>query len=217
MEAFVASRAVSVSLGVRAARAAVLGITAAISVSGCSTIGSTFDSLNPFGGESASESTPTVVATPKDKGLEDAAKAAQEAARPADAGQVAAVAPNAATTEAPLLGALPGSGAQRSGVGVPAERVQPVEVMWRVPTDPVEKYYILYGADEAALDKKVELQVKDIQKLDHPKFGPVFRYELRQVPIDKTLFISLQAENRFGVSAPTPPVKLDPGKRTVTP
>ncbi len=180
-------------------------------MAGCSTMESTLDAINPFG-ESAPEA--PAKPAPKTKSLEEAAKAAQESARPAAEGELAPAVPTTrpATDVAPAETALPKPGT----LGLP-DRVQPVEVMWRVPTDPVEKYYILYGTDESKLDKQVELSVKDIQKIDHPKFGPVFRYELRQVPIDKTLFISLKAENRFGVSAPTPPVRLEPGKRTVTP
>ena len=174
------------------------GIAVAALLSGCATMESTLDAINPFGGE-APEEVP-VKPAPKTKSLEEAAKAAQESARPAVA-------------EAPAEIPAP---AKPATIATP-ERVQPVEGMWRVPTDPVEKYYILYGTDEARLDKQVELSVKDIQKIDHPKFGPVFRYELKQIPSDKTLFISLKAENRFGVSAPTPPVRLEPGKRTVTP
>ena len=174
------------------------GIAVAALLSGCATMESTLDAINPFGGE-APEEVP-VKPAPKTKSLEEASKAAQESARPAVA-------------EAPAEIPAP---AKPATIATP-ERVQPVEVMWRVPTDPVEKYYILYGTDEARLDKQVELSVKDIQKIDHPKFGPVFRYELKQIPSDKTLFISLKAENRFGVSAPTPPVRLEPGKRTVTP
>lgn len=179
-----------------------------MALSGCATVESTFDAINPFGGE-APEEAPTKPA-PRTKSLEEAAKAAQESARPTTA-ETAVTEPAVAGSPAEIPSPL-----KPSAISAP-ERVQPVEVMWRVPTDPVEKYYILYGTDEAKLDKQVELAVKDIQKIDHPKFGPVFRYELKQIPSDKTLFISLKAENRFGVSAPTPPVRLEPGKRTVTP
>ena len=127
--------------------------------------------------------------------------------------QTIEVAPNTVVTQNPKPPAQTASLTQQG----PGARVQPVEILWRVPTDTVERYQILWGNDESNLDQKVVVEVRDLTKVDHPKFGPVFRYELRQVPMDQAIYLSLRAENRFGISQPTPPVRLDPGKRTIAP
>lgn len=108
--------------------------------------------------------------------------------------------------------------AGRGGVtGGTAGRTQSIEVLWRVPTDAVERYHVLYGSAPEKLDRSVVIPVAKLQKIDHPKFGPVYRFELPSIPMDEIIYVSLRAENSAGVSPPTPPVKLEPGSKSIMP
>lgn len=85
-----------------------------------------------------------------------------------------------------------------------------VEVFWQVPTEAVEKYHLYYGLDPDALDNHVEVAVNELEKIDHPKLGPVFRYEIKAIPANKPIFLSLQAENKSGrLSDRTHPAKVE--------
>lgn len=106
-------------------------------------------------------------------------------------------------------------------ISVP-ENVQPsstneIEILWRVPVEPVDNYYVNYGENEADLSDEIKISVVNLTKIDHPKFGRVYRYELKNVPADKVIFISLRAENSGGVSKPSAPTRIEPGQTTVTP
>ena len=98
-----------------------------------------------------------------------------------------------------------------------SQNTSTVEVLWEVPGEAVEKYHLYYGFDAAHLDNHVEVPVAELQKIDHPKHGPVFRYELKQIPANKAIFLSLRAENKSGISDPSTPTKVEPGQTTVTP
>ncbi|MFN8390508.1 MAG: hypothetical protein U0136_09485 [Bdellovibrionota bacterium] len=96
-----------------------------------------------------------------------------------------------------------------------AEDTSTVEVLWQVPGEPVEKYHLSYGLDPSHLDNHLEIPVSDLQKIDHPKHGPVFRYELKNAPAHTPIYISLRAENKSKLSDPTPTIKIDPQKNAV--
>lgn len=85
-----------------------------------------------------------------------------------------------------------------------------VEIIWQVPSEPVEVYFLSYGTNPSNLDQHVELPVNKIAKRDHPAYGPVFQYELANLPSDSPVYFSLQAQNSYGTSAPTPVVKVMP-------
>ena len=96
-------------------------------------------------------------------------------------------------------------------------RTSIVEVIWQVPTDAVEIYHLDFGTSETALDNHLKIPVSELEKSNHPRFGPVFRYRLKNIPANQTVYLSLRAENQHGVSQPTPTAKIEPGQQTVSP
>ncbi len=88
-----------------------------------------------------------------------------------------------------------------------SKQIPAVELIWEVPNQPVVAYHISYGTNPNVLGDVVKVDVHDLEKLDHPEFGPVFRYKLT-VNTKETIYISLQAENSQGLSAPTDPFVL---------
>jgi hypothetical protein len=64
---------------------------------------------------------------------------------------------------------------------------------WKVPTSPVDKFVIYFGFSKQLLDKKVEVAAKDLKESEDPRFGPVYKYYLIDVPVDKTIYVSIMA------------------------
>jgi hypothetical protein len=79
-----------------------------------------------------------------------------------------------------------------------------VEILWQVPVEPVDKYYIYYGSDQNNLDKKAEVPVSQLEKIDHPVHGPLYRYVLTGIASNARVFFSIQAENQYGLSPKSP-------------
>jgi len=98
-----------------------------------------------------------------------------------------------------------------------SERDSTVELLWQVPTEAVEKYHIHYGLEPDHLDNHIEIPVSELEKIDHPKHGPVYRYELKEIPAGRAIYLSLSAENKYGISDASNPTKVEPGQRSVTP
>jgi hypothetical protein len=79
-----------------------------------------------------------------------------------------------------------------------------VEILWQVPGEPVEKYHLNYGTDAEHLDQSKEIPVGDLEKIDHPVHGALFRYVLTGVEPGKRFFFTIQAENQYGLSPKSP-------------
>lgn len=90
------------------------------------------------------------------------------------------------------------------------ETLNSLEVLWRVPSEPVEKYYVYYGTEKSKLDKHFSVRVTELKRFDHPDQGPLFRFILPNVPLDKTVYVSLEAENAFGRSSMSQIVEIPP-------
>ena len=82
-----------------------------------------------------------------------------------------------------------------------------IEIMWQIPTEPVEAYhiYLLSGpVDLKDESKHFRVLVSSLKKEDDPTYGPVYKY---QVPANLTVnTIQIRAENRFGISDPSEPI-----------
>jgi hypothetical protein len=79
-----------------------------------------------------------------------------------------------------------------------------VEILWQVPGEPVEKYHLNYGTDPEHLDQIKEIPAQDLERIDNPVHGTLFRYVLTGVEPGKRFFFTIQAENQYGVSPKSP-------------
>ncbi len=162
-----------------------------LSVLGLSVSGcSALGSLNPFG-SSDTTSTPTASEQPS-----------------GDSTQAGEVEARKESGEPPLSARTTVDTAHKSSV---------VEVIWQVPTEPVETYHLYYGLAENDLSNHVAIPIAELERATHPRFGPVYRYRLRDIPSHQTVFISLAAENRAGMSPKTPVARIEPGQQTIAP
>ncbi|MCB0324554.1 MAG: hypothetical protein KDD69_13320, partial [Bdellovibrionales bacterium] len=93
------------------------------------------------------------------------------------------------TSEASAVVDEPSTPENRQTEGAPpaeARELSSVEVLWQVPGEPVEKYHLRYGLEATNLTHQVEIAVSDLEKVNHPEFGPLFRYVISSVPADRT-------------------------------
>ncbi len=138
---------------------------------------------------------------PSPEGEEEAAPAAEESAA-------------AATDEAPAEAPKPASRASKAAL---ESGTSTLEVFWQIPGEAVEKYHLYYGLEADELTNHIEVMVNELQKVDDPKHGPVYRYELKDIPAKRAIYLSLRAENKYGMSDASPATRVEPGQRTVTP
>lgn len=87
-----------------------------------------------------------------------------------------------------------------------------LELLWQVPGEAVDTYHIHYGRTRTNLDMNVNVSVTELEKYDHPQYGPVFRYRLPGVTSAEKVYLSLQAENHAGISPPSDVIEIQPGK-----
>lgn len=90
--------------------------------------------------------------------------------------------------------------AQNSTSSVAIEKLDPaaevknsVELLWQIPEEPVESYTIRYGYSKEDLSFSEELKVSEIDKFEDPKYGFVYRHIIKDVPVDKKLYVALAA------------------------
>ncbi len=91
-----------------------------------------------------------------------------------------------------------------------------VELLWQVPPpnpqEAVDTYHINYGDKPGNLSNHDEVAVSDLAVIYHPKFGKVYQYRINDIPADQPIYISLQAENKAGISQPTATIRMQPGQ-----
>ncbi|MCB0328584.1 MAG: hypothetical protein KDD70_02940 [Bdellovibrionales bacterium] len=66
-----------------------------------------------------------------------------------------------------------------------------VEVLWKIPEEPVEGFVLKYGFDRQSLSEEIALGLNQIEKYDDPEFGFVYRYVLKNIPPSQKVFVRL--------------------------
>ncbi len=72
-------------------------------------------------------------------------------------------------------------------------QVDDIEILWKVPEQPVDGFVIHYGNANDQLDKELRVEVTELKKIEHPQFGTVYRYLLKSVARGEKLFVSISA------------------------
>jgi len=83
-----------------------------------------------------------------------------------------------------------------------------VEIVWEIPKNPVDGYLVRYGDRRDSLTQELRVLNSELAKVNDPKYGSVYRYLLRNMPTDKSVFVSIAALHSAGtdgeaVSAPS--------------
>lgn len=88
-----------------------------------------------------------------------------------------------------------------------------VEVIWAIPKDPVEGFVVRYGYSKGELKFEDKVASAALDRYDDPKHGFVYRYVLRNVPTDRSVYVTLSAYNGKDLSAPSPVFEVAPSKK----
>ncbi|MBN8549927.1 MAG: hypothetical protein J0M12_11480 [Deltaproteobacteria bacterium] len=89
-----------------------------------------------------------------------------------------------------------------------------VEVIWAIPKDPVDGFIIRYGYTKTELKFEEKVHGTALDRFDDPKYGFVYRYVLKNVPANTTVYVSLIAYTGNEQSAPSPVFEVAPRKKT---
>ncbi len=93
---------------------------------------------------------------------------------------------------------------------IPADEVQ---LIWAVPEVPVDNYIIYYGFSRDKLDNKINIALDQVDTFKDPRFGTVHRYYISNIPIDKTIYVSIAAMRGTKVSKAGEIIELKPEKK----
>lgn len=85
-----------------------------------------------------------------------------------------------------------------------------VEVLWKIPENPVDGFILHYGYAKEALTRTLRLSLSDIEKYEDPQFGYVYRYVITQLLPEKPVYISLQTIEGEKISEPSEIFEVTP-------
>lgn len=85
-----------------------------------------------------------------------------------------------------------------------------VEVLWRVPQDPVDGFIIYYGYDTGHMDRSIRVDLQELSPIQDMQFGEVYRYTLRDVSPARPLVISIAAFRGEEISQPSSVFSVEP-------
>ena len=87
-----------------------------------------------------------------------------------------------------------------------------VEIVWEIPKDPVDGFVIRYGFNKADLRFSEKVPSGELDRLEDPKFGFVYRFVLKNMPPERTVFVTLAAYSGREESEPSPVFEVNPIK-----
>lgn len=102
----------------------------------------------------------------------------------------------------------PESSPEKSPPPKQSSNLSSIEIVWQVPGESVERYHLAYGTDRNSLDQELTIPVSELNKIDDPIHGPVFRYTLSGIEVGTPIFFTIQAENQYGLSPKSPVQEL---------
>lgn len=93
-----------------------------------------------------------------------------------------------------------------------ADSVSAIELLWEVPQEPVEGFIVRYGAAHEALTAERRLAVADIERIEDPSRGRLYRYVIEGIPVTQRVFLTIAAFNGDHESPPSRVFEVFPGE-----
>lgn len=93
-----------------------------------------------------------------------------------------------------------GSGIREGSIPVIQKKLSGIEVMWEVPSDPVDGFVIRYGEERDKLNREATIFRSELREERDSDYGPVYRYILRDIPADSRIFVAVAAFKGEAVS-----------------
>lgn len=75
-----------------------------------------------------------------------------------------------------------------------------VEIVWQVPEEPVDSFTLYYGYSEDTLEYSVTVETNNLEVIEDPEYGDIFRYILGGVLPEKTVFVAIAAQSNGELS-----------------
>jgi hypothetical protein len=116
---------------------------------------------------------------------------------------------NSRPLEVPTLYSAPGPIEESELAGAEPEAVKSIELIWLIPGVAVDVYELSYGESPADLKEHIQLQAADLETLDHPDHGPVYRYLLKAENWSGPICYSILAKSSYGNSDTSAPTCVD--------
>lgn len=93
----------------------------------------------------------------------------------------------------------------------PSAEITDIELVWEVPTEPVDGFIVRYGENREALVTEKKLAVQELETRTDAERGGVYRYVIRGIPSTQRLFLTVAAFKGDVVSVPTQVFEVVPG------
>jgi hypothetical protein len=78
-----------------------------------------------------------------------------------------------------------------------------LEIFWRIPDVEIDGFVLSYGITQDKLTQRVRIEKGELLVVNDEIWGPVFRYLLKDVPNDQTIFFTLESFKGDQYSAPS--------------
>lgn len=78
-----------------------------------------------------------------------------------------------------------------------------LEIFWRIPDVEIDGFVLSYGTTQDKLTNRVRIEKAELSVVNDEVWGPVFRYLLKDVPKDQTIFFTLESFKGDQYSAPS--------------
>lgn len=103
--------------------------------------------------------------------------------------------------ESEHLQPAPDSSAERSSI----------EILWELPAEPIDGFTVRYGESHEALTTERRLAVSEVEKVEDPVRGKLYRYVIPDIPNSQRLFVSISAFKGETESTPSRVFEVAPG------
>jgi hypothetical protein len=78
-----------------------------------------------------------------------------------------------------------------------------IELIWKVPEKRVTKYLLNYGYSVDNLEFREEIELENLEQFDDGTNGQVYRYVIKNVAVDKSVYITITAIDKETSSKPS--------------
>jgi hypothetical protein len=78
-----------------------------------------------------------------------------------------------------------------------------IELIWKVPEKRVNKYLLNYGYSADNLEFRKEVELENLEQFDDGTNGQVYRYVIKNVAADKSVYITITAIDKETSSKPS--------------
>lgn len=75
-----------------------------------------------------------------------------------------------------------------------ARSTSDIEVLWEIPSAPVEGFIISYGfGEEEEMTHRVKVRASELNRYEDQRYGFVYRFVLRDIPVDRSLKVVISS------------------------